>query len=66
LGDEQKAAGRLALLVAFASFQVDAGVVERCRTAGAGDAALVELGAWSALAAARRMGLLAWGERSGH
>jgi AhpD family alkylhydroperoxidase len=60
LPDDQKAAGRLALLVTFASFQVDAGVVQSYRSTGADDAAIMELSAWSALAAARRMGVLAW------
>lgn len=55
LPDGDRPVARLALLVAFASYQVDAGVMLDCRAAGADDAALIEIGAWSALAAAGRM-----------
>jgi AhpD family alkylhydroperoxidase len=56
LPNEQHAAGRLTLLVAFASYQIDDSVVARCREAGADDAMLVEMCSWAAMAAARRIG----------
>jgi alkylhydroperoxidase family enzyme len=49
-------AGRLALLTALASAQVDRSVVKAFRTTQRGDTALVELTAWASLAAARRAG----------
>ncbi|MFE9251050.1 carboxymuconolactone decarboxylase family protein [Streptomyces sp. NPDC007088] len=49
-------AGRLALLVAFASHQIDPGVVEPYRKTHPTDAALVTLASWAALTAARRAG----------
>ncbi|HEY0697327.1 MAG TPA: carboxymuconolactone decarboxylase family protein, partial [Micromonospora sp.] len=58
LPEADRPAGRLALLVAFASYQVDGTVVERCRAAGADDRQLVELCSWAAMAAARRVGSL--------
>lgn len=54
----QRAAGRLALLVSFASYQVDDKVVRGYQQAGADDRALVELCAWAAMAAARRVASL--------
>jgi alkylhydroperoxidase family enzyme len=51
-------AGRLALLTALASYQVDRSVVRAFRASQPGDAALVELTAWASFAAARRVG--AW------
>jgi hypothetical protein len=51
-----QAAGRLALLTAFASAQVDRSVVRMFRAGRPGDATLVELTAWASLAAARRVG----------
>jgi AhpD family alkylhydroperoxidase len=56
-------AGRLALLVALASYQVDEGVVEDFRRCGADDAAVIDLVAWAAMAAARRVST--WIPRSG-
>ncbi len=56
LPDGQRPAGRLALLVAFASYQVDAKVIAGCRAAGANDRTLVELSSWAAMAAARQLG----------
>ncbi|GAA0389928.1 carboxymuconolactone decarboxylase family protein [Micromonospora gifhornensis] len=47
-------AARLALLTAFASYQVDDQVVADVRAAGADDRALIELTAWASMAAARR------------
>lgn len=50
-----RAAGRLALLVALASYQVDEAVVEDFRRTAPGDDTLVELTAWASMAAARRV-----------
>jgi AhpD family alkylhydroperoxidase len=50
-----QSAGRLALAVALASYQVDDGLVADFRETGADDAALIELVAWSSMAAARRV-----------
>lgn len=55
LPEEERAAGRLALLVALASYQVDDGVVEAFRRTSPSDAALVDLVAWAGTAAARRI-----------
>ncbi|HEV2343003.1 MAG TPA: carboxymuconolactone decarboxylase family protein [Actinocrinis sp.] len=52
---EDRPAGRLALLTAFASYQVDDKVVGAVRDGGATDTALVELVSWSSLAAAGRV-----------
>jgi len=49
-------AGRLALLTALASYQVDRRVIDEFRADGASDAALIELTSWASLAAARRAG----------
>jgi AhpD family alkylhydroperoxidase len=53
LPEPLRAAGRLALLVALASYQIDASVIEDFRRESPDDAALVEVAAWSALTAAR-------------
>ncbi|MFY1636741.1 carboxymuconolactone decarboxylase family protein [Solwaraspora sp. WMMB335] len=55
---EQQPVARLALLVAFASYQVDPSVIERCRQVGTDDRTLIELSSWAAMAAARRLGEL--------
>ena len=55
LPPEDRAAGRLALLVAFASYQVDDDVVAEFQRSTPGDDTLVELAAWAGLAAARRI-----------
>jgi alkylhydroperoxidase/carboxymuconolactone decarboxylase family protein YurZ len=49
-------AGRLALLAAFASYQIDAPMVEEFRRVRPDDRSLVELTAWASFAAARRAG----------
>jgi AhpD family alkylhydroperoxidase len=49
-------AGRLALLTALSSYQVDRPVVKMFRASDPDDSALVELTAWASLAAARRVG----------
>jgi alkylhydroperoxidase family enzyme len=57
LPDEQRAAARLALLTALASYQVDEEVVDECRRCGADDVALVETAAWASFVAARQVGM---------
>jgi len=54
----QRPQGRLALLAALASYQVDAQVLDDARTrpGPAGDATLVATAAWASFAAARRIG----------
>jgi AhpD family alkylhydroperoxidase len=54
----QRPQGRLALLAALASYQVDAQVLAdaRTRSGPAGDEALVAAAAWASFAAARRIG----------
>jgi hypothetical protein len=56
LPETQRPAGRLALLVAFASYQVDQRIVDGFRATQPGDRELIELASWSSLAAARRIG----------
>ncbi|GAB7045922.1 carboxymuconolactone decarboxylase family protein [Catenuloplanes indicus] len=51
-----RAAARLVLLTALASYQVDADVIAEFRAHHAGDAALVDAAAWGAYAAARLIG----------
>jgi AhpD family alkylhydroperoxidase len=51
-----RAAGRLALLTALASYQVDRSVIEEFRLYQPGDATLIELTSWASLTAARRVG----------
>ncbi|MEV8506979.1 carboxymuconolactone decarboxylase family protein [Actinoplanes sp. NPDC051475] len=51
-----RAAARLALLTAFASFRVDAGVIAEFRRHHPGDAALLDTTAWASFAAARQVG----------
>jgi hypothetical protein len=51
-----RAAGRLALLTAFASYQVDEETVLAFRRDQPGDTELVEAAAWASFAAARRVG----------
>lgn len=48
-------AGRLALVIALSSFQLDDGLVEDFRRTAPGDDTLVELAAWASMAAARRI-----------
>ena len=52
----ERAPGRLALLTAFASYQVDGEVVDEFRRADPDDRRLVEAAAWASFAAARRIG----------
>jgi alkylhydroperoxidase family enzyme len=55
LAAADRAAGTLALLTAFAAYQVDEAVVDEFRRT-ADDAAVVALTSWASLAAARRVG----------
>jgi hypothetical protein len=56
LAPADRAAGRLALLTALASYQIDEFVVDEFRRAQPEDDTLVELTSWSSMAAARRVG----------
>jgi AhpD family alkylhydroperoxidase len=51
-----QSAGRLALLTAFASYQVGRSDIGKFRADRPGDATLIEATAWASLAAARRVG----------
>jgi AhpD family alkylhydroperoxidase len=55
LPEAQQPAGRLALVIAMASYQVDEAMVEEFRATAPGDATLVQLASWSSMAAARRI-----------
>lgn len=48
-------AGRLAMVVALASYQVDEGIVDDFRRTAPGDDTLVELAAWTSMTTARRI-----------
>jgi hypothetical protein len=56
LPEADRPAGRLALLTALASGQVDRSVIAAFRAGSPGDSSLVELTAWASFAAARRIG----------
>ncbi|TDD35515.1 carboxymuconolactone decarboxylase family protein [Actinomadura sp. KC06] len=56
LPEEDRPAGRLALLTALASYQVGDSAIEDFRRDHPGDATLIELTAWAAFAAARHIG----------
>jgi AhpD family alkylhydroperoxidase len=55
LPEEDRPAGRLALFVALASYQVDDDVVAAFRHTAPDDSTLVELASWASMAAARRV-----------
>jgi AhpD family alkylhydroperoxidase len=55
LPESDRPAGRLALVIALASYQVDEGLVDTFLDTGADDATLIELAAWASMAAARRI-----------
>ncbi|OLF12941.1 alkylhydroperoxidase [Actinophytocola xinjiangensis] len=55
LAPADQPAGRLALVVAMSSYQVDEGLVEAFRATAPGDEVLMELVSWASLAAARRI-----------
>ncbi len=63
LAPADRPVGRLALLTARASYQIDPGVIEQCRTGGLDDEALIEVTAWASLRAARRVGSWTWAAR---
>jgi AhpD family alkylhydroperoxidase len=52
----EKAAGRLALLTASASYQIDQPVIDDFRAVTAEDGALIDLTAWASLTTARHLG----------
>jgi AhpD family alkylhydroperoxidase len=52
---DEQAAGRLALVIALASYQVDEELVSGFRVGAGGDDTLVEFAAWVSMAAARRV-----------
>ncbi|MFL6144200.1 MAG: carboxymuconolactone decarboxylase family protein [Labedaea sp.] len=52
----RRAAARLALLTALASYQIDQPVIDRFRADQPDDRALIDLTSWASLAAARRVG----------
>jgi AhpD family alkylhydroperoxidase len=54
---EHRAAARLALLTAFASYQVDSSVIEDFQSHYPDDAQLIAATAWASLTAARRVGV---------
>lgn len=56
LPPEDRAAGRLVLLTAFASYQVDDAVIAHFRESRPDDGALIGITAWASLAATRRIG----------
>jgi len=56
LPDGQRATGRLVLLTALASYQVDQSVIEAFRREQAGDEALIAATSWASMAAARQVG----------
>ena len=54
LPEADQPSGRLAMVVALASYQVDDGLVEAFRRTAPGDDRLVELAAWASMTAARQ------------
>jgi AhpD family alkylhydroperoxidase len=54
---DERAAGRLALLIALASYQVDANVITAFRAQQPSDAELIAATAWASFTAARRAGM---------
>jgi AhpD family alkylhydroperoxidase len=56
LPEAQRPAGRLALLTALASYQVDESAIDDFRRETPDDSALVDLTSWASMAAARRVG----------
>jgi AhpD family alkylhydroperoxidase len=55
LDEADRPAGRLALAVALASYQVDEDLVDAFRATAPADSTLIELTAWAGMAAARRV-----------
>jgi AhpD family alkylhydroperoxidase len=56
LPETDRPAARLALLIALASWQVDAGTIDEYRRTAPGDKTLIQVASWAALSAARRVG----------
>jgi AhpD family alkylhydroperoxidase len=56
LPTQHQTAGRLALLIAMASYQIDQSVIDACRRTQGDDEALIGLTSWASLSAARRVG----------
>lgn len=56
LPDDQRATGRLVLLTALASYQVDQPVLDAFRRERPGDEALIATTSWASMAAARQVG----------
>jgi AhpD family alkylhydroperoxidase len=56
LPEDTRAAGRLALLTAFASYQIDQPVIDDFRASRSEDRALIDLTAWASFTTARRIG----------
>jgi AhpD family alkylhydroperoxidase len=54
LPEADQPSGRLAMVIALASYQVDDGLVDAFRSTTPGDDTLVELAAWASMTAARR------------
>jgi len=63
LADEQRPAARLALLTAFASYQVRPEDIDQARQHLPDDAALIGLTSWASLTAARHAGEMLAGHR---
>ena len=55
LPDEEKASGRLALLAALASYQVDDGLIDQFRQHFPSDEQLISTASWASYVAARRV-----------
>jgi hypothetical protein len=55
LPEADRSAGRLAMVIALASYQVDEGLVDAFRRTAPGDGTLVDLAAWVSITAARRI-----------
>lgn len=55
LPEADRPAGRLALAIAHAAYQVDDDLVDEFRRTAPGDGTLIELAAWASMAAARRV-----------
>lgn len=60
LDPAERAAARLALLAAFASYRAEPSVIDLLRCEGRDDRALIELASWACLTAARRVGGWLW------
>lgn len=62
LPEPERAAGRLSLVTAFASYQATEALVDDFRRRHPSDGAVIELAAWASLAAARRIGRRLYGD----